>query len=30
MDLDLETTIHAVLFVVAFGAMAVSFLKDTL
>lgn len=30
MDIDLETIIHGALFVVAFGAMAVAFLKETL
>lgn len=30
MELDLETIAHIVLFVVAFGAMYVTFLKDSL
>lgn len=30
MEFDLETVLHAVMFVIAFTAMAVSFLDDSL
>ena len=29
MELDLETIVHAIMFAVAFGAMALSFLEDS-
>lgn len=30
MELDLETIIHGVFFVIAFGVLAISFLNDSL